>query len=212
MEAGFPLKQAALVLLLLCASVLTARAQLVSDRRAGDLSLGVYGMAGQGFHQELSRGQGFSEFATAAVEASCAVSRRLELQLDFHPLMFIRQPAVPPHGERETVAAFALDVGLRWSPAPSVWRIAPYLEILAGPFYAVARVPTTGTRFNFLTQTGFGAVLPLGRRWHPEVFGRWAHISNAGTGQHNPDWDYWAVGVGARLALPDRRWIRRVSS
>ncbi len=144
-------------------------------------------MAGQGFHQELSRGQGFSEFGTVAVEGSYLVSRRLELLLDFHPLMLIRQPAVPPHGERETVAAFALDIGLRWFPAPAGWRIAPYLEILDGPFYSVRRVPTTGTRFNFLSQAGFGALLPLGRRLHPEVSCRWVHISNAGIGQHNPD-------------------------
>jgi len=162
-------------------------------------------MAGQGFHQELSRGQGFSEFGTVAVQGSRSLSRRLELQLDFHPLMLIRQPAAPPHGQRETVAAFALDIGLRWFPAPADWRIAPYVEVLDGPFYAVRRVPTTGTRFNFLTQAGLGALLPLGRHWHPEVFGRWVHVSNAGAGRHNPDWDYWAIGVGGRLALPARR-------
>jgi hypothetical protein len=166
-------------------------------------------MAGQGFHQELGRGQGFSEFGTSAVQASRFVSRRLELQIELQPLMLIRQPAVPPHGRRETVEAFALDVGIRWFPrwfpAPGEWRWAPYVEVLDGPFYAVRRVPTTGTRFNFLTQAGFGTLLSAGKRWHPQVFARYVHISNAGTGRHNPDWDYWAIGIGGRLELGKSR-------
>lgn len=196
--------QRVLALLLLGGCAASAPGQAPLDRRPGDISFAVDGIAGQGFHQELARGQGFSEFAAVSVGVSRFVSRRLELQLAFHPLLLIRQPAVPPHGKRETVEAFALGVGFRWFPGPADWRVAPYLEILAGPFYAVRPVPVTGTRFNFVTQTGFGAVLPLGRRWHPEVFCRWVHISNAGTGQHNPDWDYWAIGIGGRLALASR--------
>ncbi len=158
-------------------------------------------MAGQGFHQELARGQGFSEFGTVAIEWSRAVSRRLQLQLDFHPLMLIRQPLEPPHGKRETVEAFALDLGLRWFPAPISGRVAPYVEILEGPFYALRRVPATGSTFNFLTQAGFGFLLPRRGHWCPYAFARWVHISNGGTGKHNPDWDYWAIGIGGRRGL-----------
>jgi hypothetical protein len=161
----------------------------------------VYGIAGQGFHQELSRGQGFSEFGGIGLAAAQGVSRKLELSLDFHPLLLIRQPAVPPHGRRETVASFALDVGLRWSPVSS-WRgLLPYGELLAGPFYSVRRVPARGTRFNFLTQTGVGVVRLGPGRWNPYFAARWVHISNAGTGEHNPDWDYWAFAIGGRLRI-----------
>jgi hypothetical protein len=178
------------------------RAQELSQRRSGDLNVGIFGMAGQGFHQELGRGQGFSEFGAAGLEAARSVSRRVELQIELQPLMLVRQPLEHPRGKRDTVAAFALDVGLRWFPGPADWRWAPYFEILDGPFYSPRRVPTTGSRFNFLTQVGFGADLPSGKRWHPRVFARWVHISDAGTGRHNPDWDYWAIGYGAGFDLP----------
>jgi Lipid A 3-O-deacylase (PagL) len=167
----------------------------------GERSLSLYGMAGQGFHQE---GQGFSEFGTAAVAISRALSRSLELQAEWHPLMLVRQPVRTdvPHGRRETVEAFAFDIGVRWFPAPAAWRVRPYAELLDGPFYALRRVPASGSTFNFLTQAGFGVVLPARGQWQPYVFSRWVHISNAGTGHHNPDWDYWSIGVGGRLAVP----------
>ena len=188
--------------MLLAAS--SAGAQPMAEPRPGDVSLAVFGIAGQGFNQELARGQGFSEFGGAAVVGSRLVSRRLELQLELHPVTLIRQPVGAAHGPRETVAAFAADIGLRWFPGPR-GGFAPFVEILDGPYYALRRTPARGTRFNFLTQAGFGARLPSRDRWRPEIFGRWFHISNANTGARNPDWDYWAIGIGGRFALPAGR-------
>lgn len=170
----------------------------------GVRTLEVYGIAGQGFHQELSRGQGFSEFGGLGLAFGKGISRKVELSLDLHPLTLIRQPAVPPHGRRETVASFALDVGARWFPVRPWAGVLPFAELLAGPSYSVRRVPTRGTRFNFMTQTAFGATARRAEGWSPYAAARWVHISNAGTGQHNPDWDYWAVAIGGRLTLKRR--------
>jgi len=175
-----------------------------SDRAAASVdvprarSLSVYGMAGQ--HQA---GNGPSQFGTLGVVWSKSLSARFEAQIDFHPLILIDQPSVTTPGRRETVPAIALDIGMRWYVAPGRGSIQPYVELLEGPFGALHRVPGTGTNFNFLTQLGAGAVY-LGRApWQPYISARVVHISNANLGRHNPDGDYWSIGFGSRLFVPE---------
>ena len=175
-----------------------------SDRSAtsvdvpGVRTLSVYGLAGQ--HQA---GNGPSQFGMLGVVWSKSLSARFEAQIDFHPLILIDQPSVSSPGRRETVPAIALDIGMRWYLAPGRGSIQPYVELLEGPFGALHRVPGTGTNFNFLTQFGAGAV-HLGRgRWQPYVCARMVHISNANLGRRNPDGDYWAIGFGSRLLVPE---------
>jgi hypothetical protein len=161
-------------------------------------SLSVYGMAGQ--HQA---GNEPSQFGTLGVVWSKSLSARFEAQIDFHPLILIDQPSASSPGRRETVPAIALDIGMRWYLAPGRGSIQPYVEMLEGSFGALHRVPGTGTNFNFLTQLGAGAVY-LGRApWQPYICARVVHISNANLGRHNPDGDYWAIGLGSRLLVPE---------
>jgi Lipid A 3-O-deacylase (PagL) len=162
-------------------------------------TLAAFGMAGQSFGERERHG--FAEFGSFALQGGKFVSRRTELLVEAHPVFLVRQPRVPPEGPRETVDAFALDLGIRWFPAPLDWSARPYVEFLEGPFYALRRVPATGSTFNFLTQAGLGVVLPFGERFHPYVSWRWVHISNAGTGRHNPDWDFSTLLVGASMTL-----------
>lgn len=169
------------------------------ERPFGDRELRTFVAAGQSFHPEH---QGFAEFGSPVVQWGRFLSRRLEVLVEAQPLFVVNQPEFPPDGERETVVAFAVDVGLRWYFTPSAWRPKLYLEILDGPFYALRRVPARGSTFNFLTQMGGGVRLPSGERWHPFVSYRWVHISNAGTGMHNPDWDFHGLLVGGSLVLP----------
>ena len=165
-------------------------------------TLSAFAMAGQSFGERERHG--FAEFGSLAVQGGKFVSRRTELLIEAHPVFLVRQPKTPPEGPRETVDAFALDLGVRWFPAPLAWRARPYVEFLEGPFYALRRVPATGSTFNFLTQAGLGVILPLGEGWHPYVSWRWVHVSNAGTGKHNPDWDFSTLLFGASLTLGAR--------
>jgi hypothetical protein len=119
------------------------------------------GIGGQNF---LPGRHGFAEVATPTIDAGKFVSRRIEVGLDLHPWISIRQP-VNDNGDGgfETVSAFAADLYGRWYPAPFTWKYRPYIEIAEGPFYAVHRVPAAGTRFNFLTQVGAGVSFRLRR-------------------------------------------------
>jgi hypothetical protein len=184
--------------LLVLIAFLPVVAAAAEERPFGGRELRVFVAAGQSFHPE---GQGFAEFGSPVVQWGRFLSRRLEVLAEVQPLFVVNQPKFPPDGERETVEALAVDIGLRWYVTPTAWRPKLYLEILDGPLYALRRVPARGSTFNFLTQMGGGVRLPLGERWHPFVSYRWVHISNAGTGTHNPDWDFHGLLVGGSLVL-----------
>jgi len=196
--AGMPLAARAAAALALAALFGAAPARAEERPR----TLSVFAMAGQSFGERERHG--FAEFGSVAIQWGRFVSARTELLVEAHPVFLVRQPKTPPEGPRETVDAFALDLGIRWFPGPLAWRARPYVEFLEGPFYGLRRIPATGSAFNFLTQAGAGVVLPLGERWHPYVSYRWVHISNAGLGNHNPDWDFSTLLVGASLTVGGR--------
>lgn len=169
----------------------------------GRTTLSVMGIGGQNF---LPGRHGFAEVATPTIDAGKFVSRRIEVGLDLHPWISIRQP-VNDNGDGgfETVSAFAADLYGRWYPAPFTWKYRPYIEIAEGPFYAVHRVPAAGTRFNFLTQVGAGVSVPAPALdpWSIVVGYRYVHISNAGTGRRNPGWEFYGVVLGLRRYVGD---------
>lgn len=173
-------------------------------RPLGRWTVSILGVAGQNFARtfDTSLDKGFSEIGTAAVEAERFVSRRTEIGFAVHPLVVISQPQTRAGQGRESVEAFATELTARWYPAPFSWRARPYVEIAEGPFYALRRVPSSGTRFNFLGQLGFGLTLPRRGSWAIVVGYRWVHISNAGTGEHNPSWNYHCLVLGGRLFRP----------
>lgn len=171
------------------------------ERAFGERELRVSVVAGQRFHPE--EGHGWAEFGSPVVQWGRSLSRRVEALVELHPLMLVNQPRFPPDGERELVEAFALDIGIRWTFSPAKWTPKLYVEALDGAFYSLRRVPARGTTFNFLTQAGAGVRLPFGERWHPFVQYRWVHISNAGLGRFNPDWDFHGLMIGGSLVLPD---------
>ncbi len=164
----------------------------------GRTTLSVTGIGGQ----DLASGRhGSAEMAMPTINAGKFVSRRIEVGLDLHPWIYIRQP-VNDNGDGgfETVNAFAVDVYGRWYPAPFSWRYQPYVEVAEGPFYALRRVPAVGSHFNFLTQVGTGVSVPLGALdpWSVVVGYRFAHVSNAGTYRRNPGWNFYGVVLGLR--------------
>jgi hypothetical protein len=144
---------------------------------------------------------GLAESILTSIDAGKFVSRRLELGLDFHPWIGIRQP-VHDNGDGgyKNESAFALDIYGRWYPAPVSWTLRPYLELAAGPFYALRSVPTSGSRFNFLLQTGAGVSIPIlpGNPWSVVVGYRLVHISNANLYPRNPSWNFNGILLGFR--------------
>jgi hypothetical protein len=187
-------------LLLLALGLLAGRslAQDAADG-LGRKSLSIVGVAGQSFHTSF---HGFAETAGPVVELSKFVSRRLELGLDVHPVIWISQPQGRNGEGRENVPALAVDVILRWYPGPLAARLLPYVEVADGPFYSRRRTPTEGTRLNFLTQAGAGLVWRTGERWSTVVGYRWVHISNANLGEKNPAWNFHGLLLGGRLFVP----------
>ncbi len=144
---------------------------------------------------------GLAESFLPTIDAGKFVSRRLEVGLDFHPWIGIRQP-VNDNGDGgyKNVTAFALDVYGRWYPGPFSWTFRPYLELAEGPFYAPRRVPAAGSRFNFLTQVGAGVSVPIlpASPWSVVVGYRIVHISNADTYRRNPSWNFNGFVLGIR--------------
>lgn len=190
MRAPNPLAGAALVLL--AALTVPARSEEPPCRR----SVAFGGLAGQDF---IPNSNGFSEFAGAFADVGMFVSHKLELGLDMHPVMLIRQPEnYRGEGDRQTVPAAALEVVLRWLPGPSPLGAPWYLELMEGPFWSWHRVPAGGTRFNFMTQVGTGFLVPSGKDWSVLVGYRLIHISNANLSVHNPSWNYHALILGVR--------------
>lgn len=187
---------------LLWIAVLGTTAPVAAQERPfGERELRVAFVAGQSFHAEENHG--FAEVGSPLVQWGRFLSPRVEALVELHPLMLVDQPRFPPGGERELVEAFALDVGIRWYFSPERWTPKLYVEALDGAFYSLRRVPARGTTFNFLSQAGAGVRLPFGERWHPFVQYRWVHISNAGLGHYNPDWDIHGLMIGGSLVLPD---------
>jgi len=179
-------------LFLLASLTAPARSQEPPEIR----SVAFGGLAGQNFHPTS---HGFSEFAGAFADIGKFISRKLELGLDLHPILLIRQPNGHPLGTGDqTVPAAALDLILRWFPGPTPLGARWYLEVADGPFWSWHRVPAGGTRFNFLTQAGTGFLFPAGRGWSVLAGYRWVHISNADLGELNPSWNYHTLILGLR--------------
>ncbi len=164
----------------------------------GRKTLSVMAIGGKNFAPGR---HGLAESFLPTIDAGKFVSRRIEIGLDFHPWIGIRQP-VNDNGDGgyKNVSAFALDVYGRWYPAPVFWTYRPYLELAEGPFYAPRRVPPAGSRFNFLTQIGAGVSAPIlpGDAWSVVLGYRIVHISNGDTYRRNPSWNFNGVLLGLR--------------
>ena len=79
-----------------------------------------------------------------------------------------------------------------------------YLEASTGPMWAEKQVPASTSRFNFITQPGFGVVLRRESRTPIIVGYRFAHISNGGYARRNPGLGISELILGVRLASSQR--------
>ena len=87
--------------------------------------------------------------------------------------------------------------------------VRPYLEVSTGPMWGEKQVPAATSRFNFITQPGFGALFGARSRM-PVIAGyRFAHISNGGYSRRNPGLGVSEIILGVRVkpaaSAPTRR-------
>jgi hypothetical protein len=74
-----------------------------------------------------------------------------------------------------------------------------YVEASTGPMWAEKAVPAATSRFNFITQPGFGVILRPRSRM-PVIAGyRFAHISNGGYARRNPGLGISELLLGIRI-------------
>jgi hypothetical protein len=83
--------------------------------------------------------------------------------------------------------------------------VQPYLEMGSGPMWASRRVPAATSRFNFITQTGFGVVVYPQRTSALVIGYRFAHISNAGYAPRNPGLNVSSLLIGVQVNPMRRR-------
>lgn len=86
-------------------------------------------------------------------------------------------------------------LGLRWSPYYS-GGLSAWLYARSGPLYANERLPSDGTRFNFLSEGGIGASLRVSERLYFMGELGAGHISNGGMDDDNPGIDGWSTSLG----------------
>ena len=93
-----------------------------------------------------------------------------------------------------------LSLMLRWS-AFRVGETSVFLESGGGVSYASDEVPTSGTRFNLIFQSGAGIARPLSSRIDLVGGLRWLHVSNNSLDgrHHNPDIQALGLYAGWRV-------------
>lgn len=78
-------------------------------------------------------------------------------------------------------------------------NVRPYVELLVGPMWAEKQVPASTSRFNFITQPGFGLTFARRGRVAPTLGYRFSHVSNGGYSPRNPGINVNSVVVGLRF-------------
>ncbi|HVS32035.1 MAG TPA: acyloxyacyl hydrolase, partial [Thermoanaerobaculia bacterium] len=74
-----------------------------------------------------------------------------------------------------------------------------YVELLVGPMWAEKQVPASTSRFNFITQPGFGLTFARRGRVAPTLGYRFSHVSNGGYSPRNPGINVNSIVLGLRF-------------
>ena len=144
---------------------------------------------------------GSADVQSVGFEWGKALSPRLEV-FGVAGVHSVRQPKSwfgDQYGDgQQTVFAGSLSLLWRLRLA-RMGSVEPFAEISTGPMWAESQVPAATSRFNFITQYGYGAMLFADRR-HPLLIAyRFSHISNGGYSPRNPGWNVHSVLLGTRL-------------
>lgn len=148
----------------------------------------------------LKTWHGQADVQSVAFEWTRPQTKRLEFGFAIEPRV-VSQPR-SWFGEQfmdgdETVRAMSASFVTRYLFGAG--NIHPYAELMVGPMWAERQVPASTSRFNFISQTGFGVVL-AGRRISPTIGYRFQHISNGGYAPRNPGLNLNAALLGLRFS------------
>jgi len=165
----------------------------------------LYGLGGK----SATTWHGQADVQALNLELGHSLSKRTSVGVVLAP-MNVWQPRSwfgDQYGDgHETVRAISASLLIRRS-----FRIErslqPYLELSTGPMYAEKSVPASTSRFNFISQGGFGVTFN-GEGRYPLFAGyRFVHISNGGYSPRNPGLNIGAIVAGVQLksARPHRR-------
>lgn len=144
---------------------------------------------------------GQSDIQSLYVETNYNLSKRTEFGLatGVHSIVQPRSWFGDLYGDgNENVRAVSSALLIRRHFRVGAPVAQPYIELTTGPMWATRRVPAATSRFNFISQAGFGFVLHPQRRrsW---IFGyRLGHISNAGYQERNSGLNIHSLLAGAR--------------
>ena len=163
-------------------------AALAAEPRWGAVVLGG-GAAGAEAAGEAAVGGG-------AVTLDLPLGGRWGVTVEGWPLLLWRRETAGG-GERETVAAFAVDGLLTFDAGPRAGRWRVRLEAGVGPMWATDPVPARGSRWNFFDEEGVRLLWRFGDGSVGSIGYRFVHVSNGrSSGERNPGLNVHALAVG----------------
>jgi hypothetical protein len=155
--------------------------------------------------QSLKTWHGQADAQSLSFEWTRSHSKRTELGVAIAP-HFLRQPR-SWFGDRfgdgdENVRALSASFVARHHFGNR--SVRPYVELLIGPMWGEKQVPASTSRFNFITQPGFGLTFARRGRIAPTVGYRFSHVSNGGYSPRNPGINVNSVVAGLRFTSNSR--------
>jgi hypothetical protein len=148
-----------------------------------------------------SNWHGQADMTTVAFDFSHSLSPRMELDVIVQPFAFVQPRSWFGYSrgeDQETVRAISGSALLRHWLRADPHRTRPYLELAIGPMASSRRVPAATSRFNVVSQAGFGVLLRPDQQF-PLLLGyRFSHISNGGYAPRNPGLNAHSILIGFR--------------
>lgn len=175
------------------------RAALAASRTGGP-HLSVTATGGR----SITTWHGQATIRSIAIEWGRDLSLRTELFVVAAPYL-IEQPRSwfgSLHGDGNEIAkAASMSIFVRRRFERGSPTYEPYVEIGSGPMWANRRVPAATSRFNFITQPGFGMRLFPKKQVSLVVGYRFLHISNGGYAPRNPGLNVNSLLIGTTFRL-----------
>jgi len=146
---------------------------------------------------------GQADIEAVNFELGHAVSSRFEFGTVIAP-MNIRQ-LKSGYGDQfgdgsHNVTAISSSLFLRYHFGGDSSRVRPFAELSSGPVWSERRVPAGTSRFNFISQGGFGVTIRPRERYGVILGWRFGHISNGGIEpDKNPGYNTNALVVGLQF-------------
>jgi lipid A 3-O-deacylase len=183
----------ALALTLLFVAPIAASGQLIDE-------VSVYVTGGKG----ITTWHGQADLHTLNLEMGKMWSPRTDVAIVLSPTN-VWQPqswfGYSQGNGNEAVRAISASVLVRRRFGSETGKVQWYADVATGPMVAEKRVPAATSRFNFISQGGFGTIIGPSHRFPLYLGYRFAHISNGGYSERNPGLNISSLVVGTRMRV-----------